>query len=49
MASGYTGVKRLAREHPEYTATHYLGFPFHAHVDEHSQTIALLQKIATAA
>ncbi|MFO0388819.1 MAG: HAD family hydrolase [Alphaproteobacteria bacterium] len=32
----------LAREHPEYTATHFQGFPYHAHVHGHTEMLDLL-------
>lgn len=31
-----------ARNHPRYSATHYYDFPYHAHVDDHTQLLALL-------
>ncbi|MFW0777132.1 MAG: HAD family hydrolase [Rickettsiales bacterium] len=30
-----------AASHPEYSATHYRGFPYHAHVHDHTQTLKL--------
>jgi phosphoglycolate phosphatase len=32
-----------AKEHPEYTQSHYLGFPYHAHLHDHEETLALLR------
>jgi phosphoglycolate phosphatase len=32
-----------AIEHPDYSATHYQGFPYHAHAVSHAQTIELLK------
>ncbi|MEZ5691394.1 MAG: HAD-IA family hydrolase [Rickettsiales bacterium] len=31
-----------AAAHPEYSATHYRGFPYHAHVQNHNRTLELL-------
>lgn len=33
----------LARAHPEYTASHFIGFPYHAHAHEHDEMLKLLQ------
>lgn len=33
-----------ARNNKDYTATHYFGFPYHAHVFEHGRTLELLRK-----
>jgi len=30
------------KDHPELTATHFLGFPYQAHVKDHTETLALL-------
>lgn len=51
MNTGCTGVLygESAREHPDYSQTHYQGFPYHAHVYDHAQTLELLRRIATAA
>lgn len=51
MNTGCTGVLygKSASEHPEYSATHYQGFPYHAHVHDHTQTIELLRQLASAA
>lgn len=32
----------LAKAHPEFSATHYQGFPYHAHVHNHDELTALL-------
>ena len=32
-----------AKDHPEYTDTHFQGMPYHAHVHDHAQTLALLR------
>lgn len=32
----------LAKKHPEYSATHYCGFPYHAHVWDHREMLKLL-------
>ena len=31
-----------AKDHPEYTDTHFQGMPYHAHAHNHEQTLALL-------
>lgn len=31
----------LAKEHPDYTATHFQGFPYHAHVGSHRELLKL--------
>ena len=31
-----------AKEEAEFNATHYHGFPYHAHVHNHSETLKLL-------
>lgn len=31
-----------AKAHPEFTQTHYRGFPYHIHVHNHQETLALL-------
>lgn len=31
-----------AKDHPEYTKSHYIGFPYHAHVHNHEETLKLL-------
>jgi phosphoglycolate phosphatase len=51
MNTGCTGVLygAEASEHPDYNDTHYQGFPYHAHVHDHSQTIELLKKAFKAA
>lgn len=51
MNTGCTGILygESAAEHPDYSATHYQGFPYHAHVHNHAQTIELLKKLASAA
>jgi phosphoglycolate phosphatase len=51
MNAGCTGILygESAAEHPDYSATHYQGFPYHAHVHDHSQTIQLLRQLANAA
>jgi len=33
----------VARTHESYTDTHYFGFPFHHHVDDHEGLLALLK------
>lgn len=35
-----------ARDHPEYSQTHFQGFPYHAHVHDHAQAVALLKSSA---
>ena len=30
-----------AKDHPEYTGSHYLGFPYHAHVHTHTEMLKL--------
>lgn len=32
----------LARQHPEYTQTHYCSFPYHAHVHDHGEILKIL-------
>lgn len=32
----------LAREHPEYTDSHYQGFPYHAHAHTHDDVLKML-------
>jgi phosphoglycolate phosphatase len=34
-----------AKDHPDYSATHFQGFPYHAHVHNHTQTLALLNAV----
>jgi phosphoglycolate phosphatase len=34
----------LAKNHPDYTASHYQGFPYHAHVHGHDETLKLLAR-----
>lgn len=34
-----------ASSHPEYSPTHYLGFPYHAHAANHEHTLELLRRI----
>lgn len=43
-AAGCTGILygASAKDHSDYTDTHYQGFPYHAHVYDHAQTLALL-------
>lgn len=50
-ATGCTAILygESAREHPDYTATHYQGFPFHAHVHTHEETLKLLGDLSRAA
>ncbi len=49
VATGCTAILygTLARDHPEYNDTHYRGFPYHAHVYDHMQMLALLEKAFT--
>jgi phosphoglycolate phosphatase len=51
MNSGCTGILygESASEHPDYSKTHFQGFPYHAHVHNHVQTIELLQELVSAA
>lgn len=51
MNTGCTGILygESARDHPEYSSTHYQGFPYHAHVHNHVQTIELLRELVSAA
>ena len=32
-----------AKDHPEYSHTHFQGMPYHAHVHDHAQTLELLK------
>lgn len=32
-----------ARDHPEYSKTHYIGFPYHAHAHGHGDVLSLLK------
>jgi hypothetical protein len=43
MNTGCTAVLygALAKEQPEFSSTHYYGFPYHAHVDDHTQLLKL--------
>lgn len=43
MNTGCTAILygENAREHPDYTETHYQGFPYHAHVHTHEDTLRL--------
>lgn len=34
-----------ARDHEEYSATHYRGFPYHAHVHDHEAMLRLLREL----
>lgn len=34
-----------AKEHPEYTKTHFRGFPYHAHMHDHTETLELLSSL----
>ncbi len=44
LACGCTAILygETAKLHPEFSATHYLGFPYHAHVHHHGETLGLL-------
>jgi phosphoglycolate phosphatase len=35
-----------AKDHPDYSKTHFQGFPYHAHVHSHAQAVALLKSSA---
>lgn len=37
-----------ASAHPDYTATHYQGFPYHHHVHDHAQLLGLLAEVKAA-
>lgn len=45
MNSGCTAILygESAHGHPEYTDTHFQGFPYHAHVHDHAQVLELLK------
>lgn len=47
LATGCTAILygASARMHPEFSATHYQGFPYHAHVHHHGETLQLLNAI----
>jgi phosphoglycolate phosphatase len=51
MNTGCTGILygEPGNDHPEFSPTHFQGFPYHAHVHDHAQTIELLKRIANAA
>lgn len=46
LNSGCTAILygESAKDHPDYTNTHYQGFPYHAHVHGHQDTLALLER-----
>lgn len=49
-ATGCTSVLygHLAKDHPDYTPTHYQGFSYHHHVMDHAALIALLPRPSAA-
>lgn len=51
VGTGCTGILygASAREHPQYSATHFLGFPYDAHVMDHQETLRLFPQPAQAA
>lgn len=48
MNTGCTAILygELAMEHPDFTPTHFQGFPYHAHVRGHADMLSLLQTVS---